>query len=129
MRVLIAGSRTYYDYEEFRDIMNYILKNKTNIELVSGGAKGADKLAEHYAKEKNLPIKIFPAYWDYYGNRAGFIRNEEMHSYLKEVKERLCICFWDGESKGTKHNFDLCKKFNTELIIYDFKKHSKVEGF
>lgn len=35
-RILIAGSRSYNDYEEFRDIMNFICKDYNDIEIVSG---------------------------------------------------------------------------------------------
>ena len=35
MRILVAGSRSYNDYEEFRDIMNFVCKNYHDIEIVS----------------------------------------------------------------------------------------------
>jgi hypothetical protein len=129
MRILIAGSRTYNDYNNFCDIMDFIIKEYTNgnIEIVSGGAKGADTLAEKYAKEKQLPITIFPAKWEEYGKSAGFIRNVEMHNYINEVSNRMCVCFWDGLSRGTQHNFKLCKKFDTPLICYNYTIHRKVD--
>ena len=58
-RILIAGSRSYNDYEEFRDIMNFICKDYNDIEIVSGGAHGADFLAEKYAKEYKLKLTVF----------------------------------------------------------------------
>ena len=46
MYILVAGSRNYYNYNEFKNIMDYT-NNKYHItEIISGGAKGADSLAE-----------------------------------------------------------------------------------
>lgn len=127
MKILVAGSRNFYDYNEFKYVMDYT-HNKYHItEIVSGGARGADTLAERYAKENNIPIKIFPAKWDIYGKSAGFIRNAEMHNYLINYEDRMCICFWDGESRGTQHNFKLSKDNKTKLVCYNYKLHKVVE--
>jgi len=96
MKLLVAGSRDYYDYDEFSDIMNFIHEKHNIAEIVSGGARGADTLAERWAKANNIPIKIFKADWDTYGKSAGFIRNANMHGYLSQFENRMCICFWDG---------------------------------
>ena len=106
--------------------MNYICKKYNVSEIVSGGARGADSLAEKYSKINNIPIKIFKADWNYYGKKAGFIRNKKMHNYLKQFENRACICFWDGVSTGTKHNFQLCKENDTELIVYLYPKHMRI---
>jgi len=42
------------------DTVNKFMKINPNIELVSGGAKGVDNIAERIAKQLNIPIKIFP---------------------------------------------------------------------
>lgn len=125
--ILVAGSRNYYNYSEFKNVMDYTNNKYHIIEIISGGARGADSLAERYAKENNIPIKVFPANWDMYGKTAGFIRNTEMHNYLQNFKDRMCICFWDGQSHGTVHNFKLCKNNNTKLVCYNFKLHKVVE--
>lgn len=107
--------------------MDFLCKKYSATELISGGSKGADYLAEIYAKERNIPIKIFPAKWDTYGNKAGYLRNVKMHEYLITTEERLCVCFWGGESHGTAQNFKLCQKFNTELICYNYNKHMVIK--
>lgn len=127
MIVLVAGSRNYYDYAEFSEIMNYTLNKYGISEIVSGDARGADTLAERWAKENSIPIKIFKANWNMYGKSAGFIRNADMHNYLSQFKDRICICFWDGQSRGTAHNFKLCKNNNTRLVCYNFKLHRIME--
>lgn len=74
----------------------YLSRIGLKIEIVSGGARGADKLGEKYAREKNYPIKSFPAEWQKYGKSAGPIRNAKMVDYAN-----VCVAFWDRESKGT----------------------------
>ena len=68
MKVVVAGSRNFNDYELLKKELN-----KINItELISGGARGADKLGEKYAKENNIKIiRILPE-WDKYGKEQGY---------------------------------------------------------
>lgn len=116
---LIVGSRTFNDYELLRRKTDYFLQNHQDIVIISGGARGADTLAKRYAEEKKYKYIEFPADWNLYGKSAGYIRNEQMHKFLSEHNPRGCIAFWDGESKGTKHNFELVKKYCTPLkIVY-----------
>lgn len=116
--VLVAGSRTYNDYEEFVRIMDKVLENQTEVQLVSGGARGADSMAEAYAAARHIPIKVFPADWKQYGKSAGYRRNRQMHEFLAQFKNRGCILFWDGQSKGTQHNIGLADEFDTPLRIW-----------
>ena len=121
--LLIAGTRSYDDYDEFCRIADSMLsKIKTiyNIEIVQGGANGADKFAEIYANNHGYACKLFKADWDNYGKSAGYRRNSDMHNYIKQFEHRGCLCFWDGKSKGTQHNFKLANDNNTPLRIYDY---------
>lgn len=117
--VIVAGSRSFNDYSLMTVKMNRLLENYPNSEIViiSGGARGADRLAERYAREYNIALKIFPADWDKFGKSAGYRRNEQMHSYISQFPNRGCVCFWDGSSKGTQHNFKLAERFHTPLRI------------
>jgi hypothetical protein len=117
MRVIIAGGRDFNDYELLKEKVDYILRNRQDedIEIVSGKARGADSLGERYAKERGYKIKEFPADWDTHKKAAGYIRNQEMANYAGH-----CICFWDGQSRGTKHMIDIAKreKLNIRVIRY-----------
>ncbi len=120
--LLIAGTRTYTDYAEFVGICDYMLSGTAHpVCIVSGGANGADALAERYAKEKNYQLKVFPAKWDTYGRQAGYIRNKEMHDFIKFHEKRACLCFWNGSSRGTAMNFELAKKDSTRLVVWNYK--------
>ena len=107
MNLAIVGSRTFDNYEMLTSKIDEICANN-NIEIgkiVSGGARGADRMGERFAKERGIETLIFPAEWNKYGKRAGFIRNETIIDNCD-----ICIAFWDGESRGTKHDIDLCKQ-------------------
>ena len=85
---------------------------EVELEIVSGTARGVDQLGERYALERGLKLKKFPANWDKYGRKAGYLRNKEMAEYA-----RILIAFWDGKSKGTKHMIDLAQKYGVFIII------------
>lgn len=80
--VIIAGPRTIIDYEL---LLNAIKLSDIEItEVVSGNAKGVDSLGERYAKENNIPLKVFPSDWKTYKKAAGPIRNSGMAQYAQE---------------------------------------------
>lgn len=114
-RVIVAGGRDFNNYQLLRDKLDYYLQNLPDIEIVSGGAKGADALGERYAEENAYPLKIFPADWDNLGKRAGFVRNSEMAEHADYL-----IAFWDGKSRGTKHMINIAKRvgLKVKVVIY-----------
>jgi predicted Rossmann fold nucleotide-binding protein DprA/Smf involved in DNA uptake len=119
IKVIIAGGRDFNDYALLERILTRLL-SKTPLEevlIISGGAKGADKLGERYAKEKGIALQVFPADWDKHGKKAGYLRNAEM---AKEGTH--LVAFWDGQSKGTKHMIDLARKRNLDVRIISYTK-------
>ena len=100
-RVIIAGTRTFNDYELLKTYCDKKLSRMRidhEIVIVSGHAKGADMLGERYAQDRGYATQLYPAYWDEYGKSAGIRRNVKM----AENADAL-IAFWDGKSSGTKH--------------------------
>ena len=114
-RVIVAGGRDFFDYKLLKEKLDCLLSKKENVIIVSGMAKGADSLGERYAREHGLIISYYPALWNQNGNRAGFIRNEEMAKNAE-----ACICFWDGTSTGTKHMIDTAKSMNLKLRVFGY---------
>lgn len=96
-KVVVAGGRDFDDYGMLIDKLNHLLQNKSEIVIVSGAAKGADKLGENYAKARGLKVESFPADWETHGKAAG--------------------PFWDGESKGSKNMIDTMKKLNKPVKV------------
>lgn len=113
---LVVGSRSFNDYNLLEKKLDEILKNYLNkkIIIISGGAKGADKLAEKYAEEKGYQLYVINADFSQ-GDKGGYKRNEIMHQYISKQKHRGCVAFWDGKSKGTQHSFTLAPKYKNQL--------------
>jgi hypothetical protein len=110
MKLAIIGSRDFTDYSLLEQTLEFY---KPYITLViSGAAKGADSLGERWALSNKIKTLIFPANWNEYGKRAGFIRNEDIIQNCD-----CCVAFWDGVSKGTKHSISLCEKYDKPLKI------------
>ena len=110
MKIAIIGSRTFNDYTLLQKTLE-LYKSKITL-IVSGAAHGADSLGEKWAINNNIQTLIFPANWNMYGKRAGFIRNKDIIKNSEYI-----IAFWDGKSKGTAHSLSLCKKYNKSYKI------------
>jgi hypothetical protein len=110
----VVGSRDFEDMELLTSILDdYIetLKEDYRVIIVSGGAKGADQLAEKYTKKKGLEISIFKPDWNL-GNGGV------PHSKQKIIRaSHEVIAFWDGQSKGTKSSIDLAEKHEKPCTI------------
>jgi len=115
MKVIIAGGRDFKDYDLLCRKADYYLSRQSEIEIVSGTAKGADKLGERYAEERQYPIKRFPADWGTYGKKAGYIRNTEMAEYAEAL-----IAFWNGTSKGTEHMINIATEKNLLIRVIKY---------
>src|SRR5690606_1497181 len=117
MKTAIIGSRTFNDYELLSNtIKSYCKANNILPEIiVSGGAKGADTLAEFFAKENNLEMKIFYPNWELLGRNACSARNTQIVEFADIV-----FAFWDGSSPGTKDSITKAEQMNKELIIIHY---------
>lgn len=117
MKAIIAGTRTFAEYKLLRDTCDSLFRVAPATEIVSGGATGADQLGERYAKERGLPIKLFPAKWSEYGKSAGPMRNREMAEYAD-----MLIAFWDGESRGTADMINAARQAGIECYTIRYDK-------
>ncbi|MBQ7725922.1 MAG: DUF2493 domain-containing protein [Clostridia bacterium] len=114
-RVLIAGSRSFTDYEQAKMVMDFYLSNvrkEHEIVIVSGGAKGADILGERYAVENGFKVEKYLPNWETYGRSAGIRRNKTM----VEVSDYV-VCFWDGISRGTNATIGFARKMGKPLQV------------
>ena len=112
MRTIIAGSRNFNNY----NLMNETIKNVPWIvtKVISGTAKGADRLGERWAIERNIPVERFYADWAKFGKSAGPIRNAQMAS----IAEAL-IAFPSKESCGTRSMIEIAKRCGLLIKIVE----------
>jgi len=83
INVVVAGGREYENYPELsqkldQTISQLNIPERMSVNIVSGGARGADTLAEKYAQERGLGLQVFPANWNEKGLSAGTLRNTQM---------------------------------------------------
>ena len=93
------------------------MKGVVATEIVSGGARGVDRLGEQWGKQHNIPVFIMQAQWDKYGRSAGYRRNEQMAQYADTL-----VAIWDGHSVGTKHMIDIMKRMQKPVFIHIVKE-------
>lgn len=112
MRLIIAGSRTIASTAYVLEKLDAIVDCEEVEYVLSGMARGVDRMGEHWAEVHNVKVVQFPAQWDKYGRRAGYLRNELMADEATHL-----IAIWDGVSKGTKHMIDIARKRGLEVRI------------
>lgn len=111
MKAAIIGSRNFADYT----MMKSIISGFNISTIISGGAAGADTLAEKYSSEMNIPIEVIKPDWSKYGRGAGIVRNKEIVNNADIV-----FAFWDGTSKGTKSSINFAKKAGKQIEIISY---------
>jgi len=116
MRLAVVGSRGFTNKKLLYSILDQYLEDNPDLVIVSGGAKGADSLAQDWAFNNKVECKIYPADWTTHGKAAGFIRNKLIWDDSDEG-----IAFWDGQSNGTKHSFELSRKQKKQLVVIMYK--------
>jgi len=118
-KVIIAGSRTFETEEHYLMLQaqmdQLILTFGLPDEIVSGTARGADRLGERYAFDNRIAVKRFPADWETHGKKAGYIRNEDMGNYGDTL-----VAFWDQQSRGTKQMIEYAMKKGLEVVLVTF---------
>lgn len=128
MKVIIAGGRDFKDYTKLQKAVEQSGFSIT--EVVSGGARGADKLGEKWANNNGVRIKSFPAQWNDmkqegavrkinqwkrpYNANAGFFRNEEMAVYADAL-----IAVEGGG--GTADMIKRAKKHKLQIHTYEME--------
>lgn len=111
MIVIICGGRDYQITEEGYAFLDRQHRYYQLDEVVSGGASGADKCGEEWAKRNGIPVRRFNAQWGKYGKIAGPRRNEEMASHAD-----MCIAFPGGA--GTENMKAFARLYGLEVIEF-----------
>ena len=114
MKIGIVGSRKFTDFVIFNNAMAVFLPlSTTNIEqIISGGAEGADTLAELFADRNGIKTKIIKPDRKKYGKKAAFLRNGEI-----VAESDIIVAFWDGVSRGTQDTITKAKIFKRPTVI------------
>lgn len=110
MQVVVCGSRSYTN----KDLVYELLDVCQPTEIVHGGSKGADSIAQQYAVDHNIEYTVFLPEWDVYGRGAGPVRNKMMIEYSNPD----CIILVFGSSgAGTNNTITLARKMKRAVFI------------
>lgn len=117
-KLIVAGSRGFTNADLLAIWINELAEDQYKdkaVSIVSGMARGADMLAWDWGKRHGVQVYEFPAEWNTYGKRAGFIRNDEMAQFADGL-----LAFWDGLSSGTKHMIETMEKLGKPVHVVRF---------
>ena len=111
-RVIVCGGRDYTNRKAVRDTLEKVKRKHGPFVVIHGCARGADTLAGQEAAKMELGIMEFPAEWNKYGKRAGYVRNKQM---LYQGKANAVVAFDGG--RGTAMMVKLAKDANVPVWI------------
>lgn len=111
MRVGVVGGRHRNDVQNVFKILERFIKPGDII--VTGGAIGVDSMAEVYAKEKNIPVRVF--YPRHPICREAFLeRNTEIAHDCD-----ILLAFPSKLSRGTWDTINKARGFQKRVMIFE----------
>lgn len=109
---LICGGRDFADQAMFDGAMTDLMGMYGCPRLVvHGAARGADSMADAWAKRMAVDVIPVPAQWDVHGRAAGPIRNQKM---LDRYRPHLVVAFPGG--KGTADMVTKARAANVTVV-------------
>lgn len=106
----VVGSRAFSDARKLAEVLSALAPTK----VISGGAKGADSLAETWARRNGVETQIFLPQFKVY--RHPYHHRNRL---IAEACDHL-IAFWDGHSTGTKYTIDYARRIGKPVTIVRF---------
>jgi len=114
MRILICGSRNFDDEQAIQALLaQYDPAEDT---IIEGAAPGADTLAFLVGRKLGFSVDVYPADWNKYGRRAGYVRNKQM---LDEGRPDIVHAFPVGRSVGTRMMIKLAQDAGVQVIVHE----------
>ena len=110
MKLIIAGSRTFTDYPLLCQVLAPDRRRITQV--ITGGARGADRLGYRWAWKHVVPSQHFRAEWERFGKAAGVRRNHQMAQ-----AGDVLVAFWDGQSPGTAHLIQCMRALGKPVVL------------
>lgn len=109
-RVLVCGGRDYWAPDVYVHLAR-IHGERPFAAVITGGGRGVDEMASHWAERRGITSEIYPADWSAHGRAAGPIRNAKM---LTDGGPDLVVAFPGG--RGTADMVRKAKAAGIEVI-------------
>jgi hypothetical protein len=121
MKVAIVGSRDFDD-DLYGDMIHSLVYRMDKEDyVVSGGASGADSIAERAAQMYNVGRIIHAAHWEKHGKAAGPIRNALI---VRDADVVFAFCADAKTSRGTTNCILQAQKAGKPVYRYDAKTNT-----
>lgn len=111
MRTIIAGSRGCTDPSALAAALQSCGWVPTLV--ISGTARGVDRMGEEWAERAGVPAVRYPAEWERYGVSAGHRRNAVMAGHAQAL-----VALWDGKSRGTAHMIQTAQRRGLRVFVW-----------
>lgn len=116
--IAVVGSREFKNYHQLKEAVDYYVTPEDWI--VSGGAIGADSMAQRWRKENGGAILIHYPKWridGYFDKGAGFDRNGK----IVESSDLVLAFYRKGhfQQGGTANTASWARKLNKELREFE----------
>jgi predicted Rossmann fold nucleotide-binding protein DprA/Smf involved in DNA uptake len=112
----VTGSRSYPADDWAFMAICMIAANVEATEIIHGGARGVDMIADSAAEQCRVPVRVLRPDYKSHANcpkYAPLARNVEIVNLSDVV-----VAFWDGESKGTLHTIKKAEEAGKLLRVY-----------
>ena len=133
----IVGGRDFKNYDmALKHFYRFLQDNMSELKgrelfIVSGGAIGADSIAELIADKFKIKKKIFKADWnnlDAQPCRVRYNKYGEPYNCLAGINRNklivnecdFALIFWNGNSKGTANDIELCKEYGKRFEVISY---------
>ena len=110
MKLIIAGSRTFTDYQLLCQTLAPERQRITQV--LTGGARGADQLGFSWALKHHIRSRCFAADWERFGKSAGVRRNHQMAQ-----AGDVLVAFHVNNSPGTAHMIACMRALGKPLVV------------
>src|SRR5262250_1527353 len=110
MQLIIAGSRTFTDYQLLCQTL--ALERSRITQVLTGGARGADQLGYRWAWKHQVKHQLFRADWERFGKAAGVRRNHQMAQ-----AGDLLVVLGHTTSPGTAHLIQCMRALGKPVVL------------
>lgn len=117
IEVIVTGGRDFIDKDFLHKKLAELHRERKIVKLIQGGARGADSMAEDWARFMDIPCHTEKAQWDRYGASAGPRRNLKM---LLDFPSAVVVAFKGGT--GTNHCVKQAEGMGREVLDFRWEE-------
>lgn len=126
MKIGVVGSRRFSDYPLMRKALDKFGKCSM---IISGGAKGADMLAQQYAQEHGLPILIRYPNYSKFGRKAPLVRNVLIAQDCATDESGIMFAFPFHDSNGSWHVINHARNYGVKIYVFETDANNEIKMY